>query len=402
MIPKIPMTPIRCYVKKVLNWDPQKSSSDTLFDYIDISSVSRDTKQVEETTQMLAHSAPSRARQIVKARDILVSTVQPNLNAVAQVPQELDGATASTRFTVLRPNEEILHSRYLYYWVRSPAFIGEMTVRATGVSYPAVTDNIVKDSKLPLPPLPEQRRIAAILDKADAIRRKRAKALELVDEFLKSSFFDLVGPNAPNYKRWPVKTIAELASPSGGAMRTGPFGSSLRHSEFVDEGIAVLGIDNAVNNRFAWAQRRFITEEKFEELERYTVLPGDVIITIMGTTGRTAVVPEGIPTAISTKHLATITLDRKLAHPQFIAFSIRENPEILHQIAIANTRAVMDGLNLTMIKEIRLRVPPLNVQKQFESLVNRTEKTRNRLVSLEDDSGNLINSLAQRAFRGEL
>src|SRR5262249_9874833 len=157
----------------------------------------------------------------------------------------------------------------------------------------------------------------------------------------KAVFHDLVGPGAMDYARWQEMTVSELAATHRGAIRTGPFGSNLRHSEFVEEGIAVLGIDNAVNHRFEWAQRRFITREKYEELQQYTVFPGDVIITIMGTTGRTAVVPKDIPIAISTKHLATITLNKKLVRPQFVAFSVRENPDVLHQIAMASKGAIM-------------------------------------------------------------
>lgn len=149
-----------------------------------------------------------------------------------------------------------------------------------------VPARFLEEYKIPLPPLEEQKRIAAILDKANAVRRKRAESLRLADQFLQSVFLEVVGPSSSDYSSWPVNTIEEIASRKPNSMRTGPFGSALLHSEFVSEGIAVLGIDNAVQNRFAWAERRFTTPAKYEELTRYTVYPGDVIVTIMGTSSR--------------------------------------------------------------------------------------------------------------------
>lgn len=101
---------------------------------------------------------------------MLVSTVRPNLNSVAIVTEEFSGATASTGYTVLRPLPQIWDTQYLFHWVKTDHFINEMVKLATGQSYPAVSDKIILNSKIPLPALVEQRRIASILDQADALR----------------------------------------------------------------------------------------------------------------------------------------------------------------------------------------------------------------------------------------
>ena len=245
--------------------------------------------------------------------------------------------------------------------------------------------------------LAEQRRIADILDKADAIRRKRKEAIALTEELLRSAFLALVGPGASEYGRWPVRTIESLAAGTPNSMRTGPFGSDLLHSEFVDAGIAVLGIDNAVQNRFAWGERRFIMPEKYEKLRRYTVMPGDVIVTIMGTTGRSAVVPDNIPTAITTKHLATITLERNEAEPEFVSQALFRHPQVLRQIAAANRGAIMSGLNLGLIKSLRIPIPPPARQREFARVTTRIRALAKRI---EDDvhSEELFNSLIASAF----
>ncbi len=139
-------------------------SGQTEFTYIDLSAVNQMTKQIDDARTLPVNEAPGRARQLVKSGDVLVSTVRPNLNAVALVGSELNGSTASTGFCVLRPNRTIVEPGVLFAWARNQLFIDELTSQAKGASYPAVTDNVVKALEIPVPPLDEQKRIVARLD----------------------------------------------------------------------------------------------------------------------------------------------------------------------------------------------------------------------------------------------
>jgi type I restriction enzyme S subunit len=151
-------------VEPAKTWNPMRSPSDEVFDYIDLSAIDQDAKLIIGVREVSCGEAPSRARQLVACGDVLVSTVRPNLNGVARVPDQLNGATASTGFCVLRARESKFDSGYLFHWVKSPAFVADMVNKATGASYPAVSDRIIFDSRMPLPPLAEQRRIAEVLD----------------------------------------------------------------------------------------------------------------------------------------------------------------------------------------------------------------------------------------------
>lgn len=298
------------------------------------------------------------------------------------------------------PKAEQVDPHFLFHWLR--AHRDYLESLGNGATFKEVSKAVVSRVEISLPTLLEQRRIAEILDKADAIRRKRKEAIALTEELLRSAFLEMVGPEAKGYSTWPEATFESLAALGPGAMRTGPFGSDLRHSEFVDEGVAVLGIDNAVQNRFAWDERRYITHKKYEALRRYTVRPHDVIVTIMGTTGRSAVVPDDIPLAITTKHLATITVNRELAEPEFVSQAIHRHPEVLAQIRQANRGAIMSGLNLGLIRSLVVRRPPLERQLQFAAFTERVRTGSTRLVTARDKSDILFESLRHRAFRGEL
>ncbi|EPY6470571.1 restriction endonuclease subunit S [Clostridium sporogenes] len=256
--------------------------------------------------------------------------------------------------------------------------------------------------KVPIITYKNQQKIVEVLDRAQSLIDKRKAQIEALDELVKSRFIKMCANGSSDYENWEKLKIEDMAEQKKGSMRTGPFGSSLLHSEFVDEGIFVLGIDNAVENHFTWNKMRYITNGKYERLRNYTVYPGDVIITIMGTVGRSAVIPDDFPKAINTKHLACITLNKLIANPYFISYCIHGHPYVINQLKNESKGAIMDGLNLTIIRSIKIPLPPIEVQESFVHFMNQVDKLKfemeKSLKELEDN----FNSLMQKAFKGEL
>jgi len=251
-----------------------------------------------------------------------------------------------------------------------------------------------------VPNLADQRRITAILDRADALRAKRRAALAHLECLTQSIFLDIF--SLPEVQGWPTATVQEIADAKKGSIRTGPFGSQLLHSEFVDEGIVVLGIDNAVANEFRWGERRYIDEMKYRVLSRYRVYPGDVLITIMGTCGRCAVVPDGIPLAINTKHLCCITTDPRACLPEFLHASFLWQPVSRSYLERAAKGAIMAGLNMGIIKGMPLVLPPITVQQEFVERVAAVEAAKLTSGASASQLDDLFSSLQARAFSGQL
>ena len=266
----------------------------------------------------------------------------------------------------------------------------------TGTTRAKLTKGGASEILIPLPPLTEQKRIAQILDKADELRQKRQQSIDKLNELLQACFLKIF-----ENEKCSMSQIKDLLE-NGKSIRTGPFGSQLLHSEFVDEGIAVLGIDNAVKNTFKWAKPRFITPEKYEQLKRYTVKPKDVIITIMGTCGKCAVVPDKIPLSINTKHLCCITLDFDKCNPEFLHSYFLLHPTSINFLKSRAKGAIMAGLNMSIIKDLPVELPSIEIQNEFAELKTKIGLQKSKLINQLQEQDNLFQSLQQRAFNGEL
>lgn len=391
-----PLVEIGDYTEAVSTWNPRRSSSKELFRYIDLSSVDKDTKEIKENSvvEITVSEAPSRARQLVKSGDVIVSTVRPNLNGVARVPDYLDGATASTGYCVLRCDEKNLHSVYLYYWTLTESFVTDMVAKATGANYPAVSDKIIKESKIPLPPLTDQLRIAAILEKAHFIRRKRERALRLAEEFLRSLFLDMFGDPVINPKGWAATSVDSVSHrvTKGESPKWQGYG-------YGDEGVRFITSENVLWGKLD-DRKKYVPLAFHRKLKRSQVQEGDILINLVGASvGRACIAKTGgesanVNQAVSVTTLKTDRILPEFALAQLLCASIQQN--LLGNVVDA-ARA---NISLTNIREIEVIVPPLPEQNRYVEIQRKVEAflEKNDLSTTSP----LFDSLSHRAFAGDL
>jgi type I restriction enzyme S subunit len=196
--------------------------------------------------------------------------------------------------------------------------------------------------------------------------------------------------NLPHGWRW--VSLGELSDPAKGSSRIGPFGSSLRKDELSESGIPVIGIENVLPNNFEHCFKRFISVAKYAELEDYTVKPGDVLVSTMGTIGRGAVVPNNIKTAIIDSHLFRFRLNRSEADPSFICYAINGFGGLRQELETKSSGAIMAGLNTKILRECIIPLPPLPEQQriagimreQMEAVGKARAAAQDRLAAVKD------------------
>jgi len=192
--------------------NPAKEIPDKEFLYIDITSVEGGTGEIKEIKKILGENAPSRARRVIHQDDVIMSTVRPYLKAFAVIPPEYDNQICSTGFAVLSCNSEIL-PKFLLYALFSEVVIEQCNKMMIGAHYPALNNEQVSEIKIPLPPLPEQKRIVArieaLFSKIDEIKRLRKEANDLAKTLLQSALHEVF--SKADEKGWKWVRLGEIA-----------------------------------------------------------------------------------------------------------------------------------------------------------------------------------------------
>ena len=363
------------------------SHEENTFEYIDIESVSRGTIDTSKTIPV--EEAPSRAKQIVEAGDTLVGKVRPYLQAFAPVTEEYDGVVCSTGFAVLSANENI-SSSYLTQAVLSKYFLDQMTNRMTGTSYPAVNKSDFNSIQLFVPPLPEQHNITNILSTVNEQIQQTDRIIQEVEKLKKSLFNDLISTGIDqntttrNVKvgpiqveipdSWAIERLRDIVSDENGAIRTGPFGSKLKNEHHVSDGVKLYEQRHVYQEDFTIGDRHVTEEWYHSELTSYGARPFDVLITLQGTVGEAAMIPEDAEEGVINPKLIRIRVDDSIVDAQFLARFLDDSHISNQQIESLSHGAVVSGLTVKTVGQIKVPLPPVSEQKKIVDVVDEVDE----------------------------
>ncbi len=372
-----------------------KLDDNTLIDYFDIASVDNIEKQITGYTTYKFAEAPSRARKKVEKGNILVSTVRPNLNAVALFDEETENMpVASTGFCVLECKANT-SPRFLFRYLQSQSFVRAMVSQATGASYPAVSDKIVRDTKLPAYSYEEQIQIANVLDATANIISKRKHQLQKLDELVKARFVEMFGDPVRNSIGLPTEPMTTVC-----AIIDGDRGKNYpKQDEFSDTGYCLfLNAKNVTATGFSFESRMFITKEKDNALHNGKLERGDVVLTTRGTLGNLAFYDDSVPfeNVRINSGMVILRMNKSVMTEVFFIEQFKlQLQSIKGKIASGSAQP---QLPISTMNKIRILLAPMALQEQFAAFVEQTDKSKVAVQKALDEAQLLFDSLMQKYF----
>jgi type I restriction enzyme S subunit len=333
------------------------------------------------------------------ADDVLVAKITPcfeNGKIVQAKPTRRFGF-GSTEFHVIRTHRSELDPRYLVYYLRQEKIRKDGERKMTGsAGQRRVPEHFLTSLNIPLPPLPEQRRIAEILDKADALRAKRRAALALLDTLTQSIFLDMFGDPATNPKGWPVFPLAEMcgiAGEYGAGVASKPYDPELpryiRITDITDTGDLTRDAVSPSGDATEWGA--------------YSLEPGDVLFARSGATvGKTYLHRRSDGRCVFAGYLIRFRAQPDRLLPEFL-FQFTRTAAYRRWVAARQRVVAQPNINAQQYgEELRVPCPPLQLQTKLKERLNRIDRVHTEYQTAIVATEVLFASLQHRAFRGEL
>lgn len=274
----------------------------------------------------------------------------------------------------------------------------EIIKKGSGATVKGITQEELYNLEIPLPPLEDQKRIAYLLSKVEGLIAQRKQHLQQLDDLLKSVFHDMFGD----------ELIDDESEATLEDYITLQQGFAFKSSTFVDEGVPIIKIGTINKGYFDFETLSYLAEDETSAFDRYVIYPGDLLISMTGTVGKddygnTCFVPhsEDHPTFLLNQRVAKIICKDRKANPYFINFMLR-SPQVKARLVKNNRGVRQANLSATDIYSVRVSIPPIESQNQFERLVKSTNALKASLCESLNLMEALFSSVSQLAFKGEL
>lgn len=295
---------------------------------------------------------------------------------------------------VLRPRTDVVDPDFFPFFISSDVFLDEAIRVSVGSLSPTANWKDLKVLEFSLPTLDKQRELAGILSEAEQLKGCYRGLLATCDDVVKSQFVEMFGDPVANGKQWPVSTIKETAITYG----DGPFGSNLKSSDYVDDGVRVIRLGNIQQGRFSEKDRSFVSYAKYEKLKRFECKPGEVVIATLGDPIlRACIVPEfGIP-SIHKADCMYYETDKRQLMPTFAMCAIN-HPSMLRRATVDAHGQTRGRINSTQTGNLPMILPPLALQQEFADFVAQVDKSKFAVQKALDE----LNATTKKILNQEL
>ncbi|MBY7994578.1 restriction endonuclease subunit S [Vibrio fluvialis] len=333
--------------------------------YIDLTSVSVDTKKIIETTEVKASNAPSRAQKLVKKDDVLFATTRPTQMRYCLIDEEYDGAVASTGYCVLRVKRDVTLPKWILHLISSSDFKKYLEENQSGSAYPAISDAKVKDFSIPIPcpdnpekSLAIQAEIVRILDAFTAMTAELTAELNMRKKQYNYYRDQLLSFEEGDVEWKMLGDVTQLITKG-----TTP-------KEFVSDGVNFIKLESFDDNQIKPDKFMFITPEVHnKELKRSILEEGDILFAIAGATiGKCAIVDKSVLPANTNQALAIVRLTQQV-NVKF-AFYYMQTTAMTDYIAKFNKTSAQPNINLKQMSEFKIPVPTINEQIRIVKILD--------------------------------
>lgn len=369
------------------------------FVYVDIGSVDNAVGAIRNPKRLLGREAPSRARKVIRTNDVIFATTRPYLKGIALVPAEFDNQICSTGFAVLRAKRDEIEPRWLFYLCRSELVMDQVLVNMRGGTYPAVSDKDVRAAEIPLPPLPEQRRIVARVEefarRAEEARGLRREAVKWVEAILPSVRAQVFSE---------LKAQKTLFFTVVIDARNG-FG---RRPKAIEQGPIVLRLADVAKGHIDLSNPRRVGMTG-KELAQYRVQDGDLLfVRVNGSislVGRCILGEVGSAEVAYNDHLIRVRVNKEQIAPRYAAafLNLPTTRALIESRAV--TTAGQHSISQPSILTLPIKLPPLSEQRRIvaylDGLQAKAEAIRAAQAETERELEALMPSVLARAMRGE-